>query len=179
MSLQNISWTYAKAITQLADEKKVDIAKELTEFSKLINQNNDLETLLFLDVFTVEERKDVIKEIAKKFNLSPMVTDLLFYLLQEKRMGLFPSIFKNVVVLDDDKKGFLRGIIEGPGTEIDEASKKKITSYLKGRLNKEVDLEFVPSTKITAGYRITVEDLQLDASLENQLDKFKESFLTE
>lgn len=179
MSLQNISWTYAKAITQLGDEKKLDIAKELTEFSHLINMNNDLETLLFSDMFTIEEKKDVLVQVIKKFNISQVVSDLLFFLLQEKRIGLFPQIFKDVVVIDDDKKGFLRGIIEGPGTSIDENQKKKILNYLKSKLNKEVDLEFVPSTKITAGYRITVEDLQLDASLENQLDKFKESLLTD
>ena len=179
MSLQNISWTYAKAITQLAEEKKLDIAKDLTQFSELINKNNDLETLLFSDVFTVEERKDVLNEVIKKFNISPIVSDFLFFLLNEKRIGLFPLIFKNVIVMDDDKKGFLRGTIEGPGANIDKAQKEKIINYLKGKLNKEVDLTFVSSEKITAGYRITVEDLQLDASLENQLDKFKESLLTD
>lgn len=179
MSLQNISWTYAKAITQLAEERKLDIAKELTDFTTIINKNNDLETLLFSDVFTVEEKRDVLVEVIKKFNISSMVSDLLFFLLQEKRIGVFPLVFKDVIVIDDDKKGFLRGVIEGPGTSIDESQKKKITSYLKEKLNKEVELEFVSSTKITAGYRITVEDLQLDASLENQLDKFKESLLTD
>lgn len=179
MSLQNISWTYAKAITQLAEEKQVDIAKELTEFNVLINKNNDLETVLFSDVFTIEEKKDVLAEVFKKFKVSPMVSDLLNFLLQEKRIGVFPMVFKDVVVIDDEKKGFLRGVIEGPGTSMDEAQKKKIISYLKGKLNKEVELEFVPSTQITAGYRITVEDLQLDASLENQLDKLKESLLTD
>ncbi len=179
MSLQNISWTYAKAITQLADEKKVDIANEMTAFTQLINKNNDLETLLFSDVFTAEERKDVLKDVAKKFNISPMVTDFLFFLIEEKRIGLFPVVFKNVVVIDDDKKGFLRGVIEGPSERIDESQKAKIINYLKGRLNKDVDLEYIPSKMITAGYRVTVEDLQLDASLENQLDKFKESLLTD
>lgn len=179
MSLQNISWTYAKAITQLAEEKQVDIAKELTEFNVLINKNNDLETVLFSDVFTIEEKKDVLAEVFKKFKVSPMVSDLLNFLLQEKRIGVFPMVFKDVVVIDDEKKGFLRGVIEGPGSSMDEAQKKKIISYLKSKLNKEVELEFVPSTQITAGYRITVEDLQLDASLENQLDKLKESLLTD
>jgi F-type H+-transporting ATPase subunit delta len=179
VSLQNISWTYAKAITQLAEEKQLDIAKELTEFSLLINKNNDFETVLFSDVFTIEEKKDVLAEVIKKFEISPMVSDLLNFLLQEKRIGVFPQVFKDVVVIDDEKKGFLRGIIEGPGTSIDEEQKKKIISYLKVKLHKEVELEFVPSTQITAGYRITVEDLQLDASLENQLDKLKESLLTD
>lgn len=179
MSLQNISWTYAKAITQLAEEKQLDIAKELTEFSLLINKNNDFETVLFSDVFTIEEKKDVLAEVIKKFKISPMVSDFLNFLLQEKRIGVFPLVFKDVVVIDDEKRGFLRGIIEGPGTSIDEEQKKKIISYLKVKLHKEVELEFVPSTQITAGYRVTVEDLQLDASLENQLDKLKESLLTD
>lgn len=177
MSLQNISWTYAKAITQFAEDKRIDIAKEMTDFSELINKCNDLENLLFSDVFTVEEKVSVLKEISRKFNVSSLLSNFLYFLLQEKRIGLFPTVFKNVVVIDDDKNGFLRGTIEGPS--IDESQKQQIINYLKDRLNKEVDLVFIPSNKITAGYRITVEDLQLDASLDSQLDKLKESLLTD
>ena len=54
---------------------------------------------------------------------------------------------------------------------------KKITAYLKGKINKDCKLDYVKNGKITAGYRVTVEDLQLDASLDNQLNKFKETVL--
>ena len=35
------------------------------------------------------------------------------------------------------------------------------------------------NNNITAGYKVTVEDLQLDASLDNQLEQFKQSILSE
>ena len=52
-----------------------------------------------------------------------------------------------------------------------------IDAYLQQKLGKEAILEYKKSETVTAGYRVTVEDLQLDASLENQLEKFKDSVL--
>jgi F-type H+-transporting ATPase subunit delta len=88
-----------------------------------------------------------------------------------------PMIFKNVIVIDDHKKGFLRGTIEGSEENIPEDIKNKLKSYLQQKLGREPILEYKQSSSVSAGYKVTVEDLQLDASLENQLEKFKDSVL--
>jgi len=178
VKLQSISKAYAKSITELAEEKKIDIAGELTDFNVLINENNNLETLLFSDVFSVEEKTSVLKFIFEKSKVSDLFRNFIYFLLNEKRMGIFPMIFKDVIVIDDDKKGFLRGTIEGSEATVNIELMEKIKAYLVKKLGKNTELEYVQSEKITAGYRVTVEDLQLDASLDNQLEVFKESVLT-
>ncbi|TDJ05032.1 MAG: hypothetical protein E2O68_07145 [Deltaproteobacteria bacterium] len=178
MKLQSISKAYAKSITELAEEKKIDIAGELTDFNVLINENNNLETLLFSDVFSVEEKTSVLKFIFEKSKVSDLFRNFIYFLLNEKRMGIFPMIFKDVIVIDDDKKGFLRGTIEGSEATVNIELMEKIKAYLVKKIGKNTELEYVQSKKITAGYRVTVEDLQLDASLDNQLEVFKESVLT-
>jgi len=178
VKLQSISKAYAKSITELAEEKKIDIAGELTDFNVLINENNNLETLLFSDVFSVEEKTSVLKFIFEKSKVSDLFRNFIYFLLNEKRMGIFPMIFKDVIVIDDDKKGFLRGTIEGSEATVNIELMEKIKAYLVKKIGKNTELEYVQSKKITAGYRVTVEDLQLDASLDNQLEVFKESVLT-
>ena len=177
MKEQIIAKAYAQSIVELSEELKLDLAKELTTLSEAINKSNDLETLLFLDVFTIEEKLSVLDIVMDKLSLSQIIKNFLHFLIQEKRIGLMPMIFKNVIVIDDHKKGFLRGTIEGSDDSIPEDVKEKLKAYLHQKLGKEAILEYKKNENLSAGYKVTVEDLQLDATLENQLEKFKESVL--
>ncbi|MBC7714504.1 MAG: F0F1 ATP synthase subunit delta [Rhizobacter sp.] len=177
MKEQIIAKAYAQSIVELGVELKLDLVKELTTLTETINKSNDLETLLFLDVFTAEEKLSVLNDVMKKLSLSPITQNFMQFLIAEQRIGLMPMIFKNVIVIDDHNRGFLRGVIEGSEETIPADVKEKLKVYLQGKLGREPILEYKKSENVTAGYRVTVEDLQLDASLENQLENFKDSVL--
>jgi F-type H+-transporting ATPase subunit delta len=179
MKEQAVARVYAKSLLELGDEKKVKIADELTKLTEAINGSNDLENVLFLDLFTLEEKKVVFTEVAKKLALSQITTETVKYLIEEKRIGIFPLIFKEMIVMDDERRGFMKGTIEGTDVQIDSAFKAKIESFLKNKFGREPHLDYVQNNKISAGYKVTVEDLQLDASLDNQLEQFKQSILSE
>ncbi len=177
MKEQIIAKAYAQSIVELSDELKLDLTTELTKLTETINKSHDLETLLFLEVFSAEEKLGVLDLVMSNLGLSQVTKNFMHFLINEKRIGLMPMIFKNVIVLDDHKKGFLRGTIEGSEESIPEDIKKKLKSYLQQKLGTEPILEYKQNPSMSAGYKVTVEDLQLDASLENQLEKFKDSVL--
>ena len=177
MKEQIISKAYAQALVELSEEQKLDLAAELTTLTEAINGNNNFETLLFLEVFTIEEKWSVLETVATKLGLSSTMKNFLHFIIQEKRIGMLPMIFKNVVVIDDHKKGFLRGTIEGREENIPEDVKNKLKKYLQEKLGKTPVLNYQQNESMVAGYRMTVEDLQLDASLDHQLENFKESVL--
>ncbi|HXH75102.1 MAG TPA: F0F1 ATP synthase subunit delta [Bacteriovoracaceae bacterium] len=179
MREQAVAKVYAKSILELGDEAKVQIADELTRFTEVINGSNELENVLFLQVFTLEEKKAVFNQVATKLNLSPLTTQVVSFLIDENRINILPLIFKEIIVMDDDRKGFIKGTIEGNGTEIDPAFKAKIEAFLKEKLGRTPELKYVTNTNVTAGYKVVVEDLQLDASLDNQLEQFKQSVLSD
>jgi F-type H+-transporting ATPase subunit delta len=179
MKEQAVAKVYAKALLELGDDKKVAIADELIKLTEVINKSNDLENVLFLELFTLEEKKIVFSEVAQKISLSPITTETVKYLIDEKRVGILPLIIKEVIVMDDERKGFMKGTIEGTDTQIDPSFKAKIEEFLKKKFGREPRLDYVQSTSISAGYKVTVEDLQLDASLDNQLEQFKQSILSE
>jgi F-type H+-transporting ATPase subunit delta len=52
-----VAKVYAKSLLEIGDEHKVNIADELTLFTETINKSNDLENILFLDVFTTDEKR--------------------------------------------------------------------------------------------------------------------------
>lgn len=180
MKEQNIAKVYAKSFLELGKESKVNFAEELTTLTETINSSNDLENVLFLDVFSNEEKLDVFKAIAAKLKLSEVVIASVNYLINERRIGLLPMIFTEIIIIDDHEKGFLRGTIEGSSDSISEEHKNKLMAVIKKQLGgKEPILNYAKSEKITAGYKITVEDLQIDASVDNQLKHFKGSVLGE
>jgi F-type H+-transporting ATPase subunit delta len=174
-----VARVYAKSLLELGDDKKVNIADELTKLTEVINKSNDLENVMFLELFTMDEKKAVFAEVSKKLNLSPITAETIRYLIDEKRIGILPMIIKEVIVMDDERRGFLKGTIEGSDVQIDPAFKTKIEGFLKSKLGRDPHLSYVQNQALTAGYKVTVEDLQMDASLDNQLEQFKQSVLGE
>lgn len=175
MNNSKISLAYARALFELGNEQKLDVASELTTLTEVINSSNYLENLLFLDVFTATEREVVLKDIFAKLSLSSLVQNFVLYLVQNKRLGVLPEIFKNLVVLEDDKKGFLRGTIESHDSSIDKETEETIKSFIRNQLNKEPKLTFKQNQQITAGYRVSAGDYLVDATIDNQLEQFKRS----
>ncbi len=172
-----VARAYAKSIYQLGEEQKIDVTDELTKLTVIINENNNLETVMFLDVFTIEEKQAVMNEVLKRLELSSLVRNVINFLMDEKRINILPLIFKELVVLDDHHKGFMRGVIEGREDTLDEDFETKIHSFLKEKLGTDPILTYKKNEKLTAGFRVTVEDLQLDATLDNQLNKLKSEIL--
>jgi len=177
MKEQNVAKAYAQAIVDLGLEKKIDTAGDLTLFQETINSSNDLENVLFLDVFTVDEKVKVFEAISKKLNLNSITHNFVDYLIHTKRMNLFPLIYKEVIVLDDAEKGFIRGVIEGADKDIDVNFLNQIKSFLKNKVGKNPELKYIQNSALTAGFKITVDDFQLDATIDNQLEQFKNSIL--
>ncbi len=179
MKEKSVARVYAKSLLELGDEKNVLIADELTKLTEVINKSNELENVLFLELFTMEEKKIVFMDVAAKLGLSPITTETIKYLIDEKRIGILPLIIKEVIVMDDERKGFMKGTIEGTESVIDPVFKDKIETFLKNKFGRDPHLDYVQNKKLSAGYKVTVEDLQLDASLDNQLEHFKQSILSE
>ena len=178
MKVKNIAKVYAATFIELGKDSKIDMAQELTTLTEVINSSNDLENVLFLDVFTNEEKLAVFGDIATKLELSTVLISAVNYLIAEKRISILPFIIKEVIVIDDHEKGFLKGTIEGSEETISEEYKAKLLGALKGELGSvEPILEYVQNNEITAGYKVTVGDLQLDATVDNQLRSFRDSVL--
>lgn len=178
MKAQKISKAYAKAIYEIAKDNKLSLVKELTDFTELINKSSNLENVLFLDLFTNSEKQEVLEGIFSKVKFSNETTSFIKFLLQEKRLNFFPTIFKELIVIEDEAKGFLKGTVEGSEANIDQKLLSDLQALLEKKLGFSPKLEYKRNDRITAGFRATVQDLQVDATVDKQLDQLKNNFLT-
>jgi F-type H+-transporting ATPase subunit delta len=177
VKISNVAKAYANAVYDLGKSQNVDVVADLTKLQEAINANNNLENVLYLDVFTDEEKKAVINDVLTKLGVHKLVKNLIQYLTNEKRMNIFPSVYKELIVRDDHEKGFLKGSIEGNEASLSPETKKMLEDFVQKVLNKKVLLKYEMRSDVAAGYKITVEDLQLDATIENQLKRFEETVL--
>ena len=61
-----VAKAYSRSLVELGMEAKVDVAGELTRLTEVINSSNELENVLFLEVFTIEEKHSVLETILEK-----------------------------------------------------------------------------------------------------------------
>ena len=162
---------------ELATDHGVNLGDELTRLQECINSCNDLENVLFHDIFSVEEKLSILQVLAEKLSMSKWTHHFVQYLILEKRMNIFPLIYKEFIVLEDHQKGFLRGTITGADEEVSPETIDLIKKFLEKKLQSEIELKYESSENVTAGFRVTVEDLQLDATVDNQLEQLKNSII--
>ncbi len=177
MKEKEISKVYAQALRSIGKESNIDVTNELVKFNSALNTSNELEQIMFLDAFSDGEKLGVFESLSSKLNLNNTVSNFIKYLINEKRISLINQIYKEVVVIEDEEKGFLNGTVEGFGNSIDDSTKQKLISHLEKKLNKKINLEYKKNEKITAGYRVAVGDYLMDATLDNQFEEFKKTIM--
>jgi len=177
MKDSNMTRAYANALLQLAKEQNIEVVQEFTHFTELINGSSDFENLLFLDVFTIEERLDILNVVFEKESFSGLLKSFVLFLVQENRLSFLPMIFKELIVIDDFEKGFIRGTIEGSDSEVDPAAIEKIIAFLKSKLGITPELKYNQNKNISAGYKVTVQDFQIDATLDGQLSELNKNII--
>ena len=174
MNYNTISKAYAKSLYQLGREQSVAITKELTTLNEAINANSHLENVLFMDVFTIDEKIGVVEAIVQRLKLHQLTKAVLTFLIKEKRIHLFPLVLRDIVGMDYYEKGILPGTLEGADDEMEPMLLEKIKVYLEKTLNKKIYLDYKIKPELLAGCRVTVEDFQIDASLDKQFDRLKQ-----
>jgi F-type H+-transporting ATPase subunit delta len=177
MRIEEIAKLYASTIYTMGKENNFSVVSDLSKIQELIYSCNDLENLLFLDIFTQEEKNSVILDLLKRIEISDLVTRLVSFLLNEKRIKLLPFIYKEVVLIEDEEKGFIHGKIKGSAQSIPSEDQRIIEGYLKNKLNKNPILKYEQDKEITCGYKIESGDYLLDATLDHQLERLKQSIL--
>lgn len=171
-----VAKTYALAVSDVSKNVKAPIFDEVASFIEMLNTSSVLENVLFLSVFTVEEKINVLKDVFQKTNYSELMNNFLIFLIQEKRIGLLPQIYKELIVIEDAVKGFLKVDIEGSQNDLDKIAQSKIEEYLHKKLNLKSQVKYKKNENISAGYKVTAGDYLLDATLSTQLNNFKNNF---
>jgi F-type H+-transporting ATPase subunit delta len=177
--IRTIAARYAKALMELAEEKK-NISKttsDLASFAAAVDTQPALQKLLASPIFTPEHKQSVIKELSKKLKLQPATVRFMEYLAETGRIRYVREVREafEALLAERQNRAVARLTTAAAVSSRDLASIKKTLEKLTG---KEVDLDVREDASLIGGAKAQIGSVIYDGTIKNQIDKMREKLVT-
>ena len=168
---------YAKAILNLANEKKVakEVKDDMLSISKTIAASADLRTTLASPVIKPALKNKALKAIFKDVN--GLTTGVFNLLVEKNRIDILDIVAKQYLILFDGSIQVQNAVV----TTVVPLTKElevKIQAKIKELTGREATIKNKIDESILGGFVLRVGDLQYDASVANNLNKLRTEFKT-
>ena len=173
---KKIARRYAKALLEIGKEtNQVEKFKEeLSAFSDLLKQIPELEKFLLSPLYSAEDLKKIIAEIAQKTNFSPTTKNFLFLLVDKRRIQHFSDIYEMYEDYTNELSGHLKAKIT-TAASLSAEDQEAVKQTLEKATDKKIILSAVVEPEIIGGVIAEVGDKVFDGSIKNQLQKIEET----
>lgn len=173
-----IAKRYAKALVQLAEEKKtVDKTRaDLAAFVSAVDSLPALQKLLASPVFTPENKKSVIKELAAKMSLDPTTQRFMEHLAETGRIRYVKDVFEafREILAERTNRAMAKLTTAAVISAADLADIKKKLETLTG---KQVDIDAQVDGSLIGGAKAQIGSTIYDGSIKNQLSKMRSQLM--
>lgn len=169
----SVSRRYAKALFELAVEERreEEIGREIDQFVTAY-AGSLLPTVLNNPAFSLASRKNVVVEVSRGLQLSPLMVHFLSLLLERDRLTFLPAIASRYRRLLDQKMGRVEARVVAPDP-LEAATLERLREALGRVSGKEVLLKQESDSSLIAGVVIRLEGKVYDGSVRTQLEKMK------
>jgi F-type H+-transporting ATPase subunit delta len=140
----------------------------------LIESEKSLEEALVNPLYDVGGRKNMLKTIIDKADLSTAMQSFLLLLFDKGRIGFLGNINEFYQKLADELKGVARATLVS-ATELSPETVDKIKASLSEKTGKDVLLEVEQDPGLIGGIVTRIGDLVLDGSIKTQLLNMRET----
>lgn len=181
MSKAPVARRYAKALLEIGIERGTveKLREQLEALAKAFKESREFRNTMLNPSIKLEERKEVMRQIAKRYMFDEMLKNFTLLLLDNERMRYVGDISEELGRLADLHAGRVRahvtsakplGLIEQ--TQIKEQI-QKLTSAKSIELSTSVDPALI------GGVVTRVGGMVLDGSVRHQLDAMRDAILQE
>jgi F-type H+-transporting ATPase subunit delta len=169
---------YAKALFAVGkkqSESELDAyGKQLTELAGALAGAPEALRFFKNPVFSVEEKKAVLKQIAGKLGITGSVMNFANLLADKNRLVSIPDIAADFKAMLDEQHGIISGKLV-TAVAISDSRKVELKERLEKQTGKKLVLDFATDAEILGGVVLQIGDSVLDASLRAQLNILKET----
>ncbi|MEE4352951.1 MAG: ATP synthase F1 subunit delta [Desulfatiglans sp.] len=176
MSSSKISRRYAKALLSIGQEDGMygEYGENLQEFKQFCQENREFFGVISNQVFSVDERKNILEFILKKSSFAGVVKNFLRLLLDKNRIGAIGDITDYYERLTDEISNVTRAQVIA-ARPLKEPAFGRLNETLTKLTAKEVKIEVDHDESLIGGLIVKIGDLVLDGSVRAQLEGLKES----
>ena len=169
---------YALALYELAVEKSElpNVEKNINELLETYNTNEILKNFIKDPTQSQLSQLQVLNKISTEMNLSEIVKNFLFILVQKRRIFFLSIIFKNFLLLVSKKRGELKAsLISSKNLTSEEL--KNLKSEISKSLGTIINLDYKVDENLIGGLKMQIGSLMVDTSLKNKLKKYEQIML--
>jgi F-type H+-transporting ATPase subunit delta len=173
---RKIARRYAKALMNIGqkDGNYDRYWEELDTFASLFQREGKLREVLSNPTFNIPWRQAIIKELAGRLKLSPIVVNFLHLLVDKNRMRYLPDITVLYRELVDEAAGRAR-VRLATAHDLSQKKLQELTQGLQNLLGKQVIMEVETDSSLIGGVVARVGGMVYDGSVRTQLEQLKET----
>ena len=172
--IPTIAKRYARALVELAEEKKaVDKIKgDFASFVAAVDAQPSLRKLFINPVFTPENKKTVIRELARKLEMQQISQLFIEHLAETGRIRYINDVYEAFmeILAERQNRATVRLTTAATINADDLADIKKKLEVLTG---KQVDIDAQVDASLIGGARARIGSVIYDGTIKNQLIKMR------
>lgn len=165
---------YAQALVELAEEAKSmkKVEKDVLTLKGLFGKSSDLAAMVSSPVIALEDKVEALTAVAKKAKLSPLMTQFIGTVAQNRRAAEIPSMLASFQDIVARRKGSQVAKV----TSAKKLTANQLTSLksnLKKSLGRPVDVETSVDPDLLGGFIVRIGSRLYDSSLKTKLEDLK------
>ena len=177
MIREPVSRRYARALFAAAEAGDLlDVVEaDLRSIEALRKAHPELGYMLLAPLLDEPRKRALIAKVLTG-RVHPLVVELLYLLLEKKRLALFEEIFEVFHLLLDEHRGIVTAEVT-TATPLSESTVARLVARLEQDTGKSVVLEKHVRPSILGGIMVRFGDRIMDRSIRRALDEIRERLL--
>ncbi len=178
MSSYNVSSRYAYALIELAEEKNIydKVIEDIDTVYETLKGSRELRVTLASPIIAEDKKKEILAAIFDNY-VGEDVSRFLSFVVDKGRVDLLTDIAKRILEINDEKQNIAHVTLKSV-YELDNEQIAKIKTAFANYTGKKIKFKNVIDESIIGGYVAQVKDKVFDASVKRQLERLKETLIS-
>jgi F-type H+-transporting ATPase subunit delta len=169
---------YARALADAVLGPKSDTppaaaAAQLGRFQEAVQQSPELRNVLLSPAVSAARKRNVVEQMAPAFELSRLVRNFLYVLIDHRRVPLLGEIRKAFEVELDARLGILRAQVSS-AQPLNDGQRAAVEAQLSQLTGKQVRAQFDVNPQLLGGVSARIGSTVYDGSARGQLEALRQ-----
>jgi len=169
---------YAQGLVNtIKDQAEFDaLNRDLSAVMELLDSHSELLEALQSPFLPVSKKKDILRSVLDRTDLSPKAVRFVLLLVENGRLGYFQDFLTYLPIYWNQEQGIITFEVSSV-VPISPDQKKVLAGKLTELENKPVFLKYVIDPSLIGGLAIRKGNIVYDISIEGSLNRLKEKIL--
>jgi F-type H+-transporting ATPase subunit delta len=172
--VSSTSMKYARALAEVAADAGLvrEVKSDLESFQQTLDSNGELRQVLFSPSVPLAAKQGIVAGVARRLELSRIVTNFLFVVLERSRLHLLEEFSESYQEVLDDLHDVARvGVRSSHPLEME--TQQRLKEVMSAVTGKTVRLSYEVDESLLGGIRLQVGSIVYDGTIRTRLEELR------